>query len=68
MFSCTACKAKDDEIKHLRSLVDSILIGKGLAPVVTPVSGPQAAEPAEGTSVADEVTAADIISYGGDAQ
>lgn len=49
MFECQACKAKDDEIKHLRALVDSMLIGKGL----TPVSAQ--AVPAEPIEVKEEI-------------
>lgn len=44
MFDCAACRAKDSELKHLRALVDRILIGKGLQPVDTTAAGQEPAE------------------------
>lgn len=34
-FRCRICEAKDKEIEHLHALVNSLLMAKGVAPVVT---------------------------------
>lgn len=60
---CPACKAKDDEIKHLRALVDSVLIGKGLPPA-SPQGAP-AREPIENVEVPEKIES-DIRQYGGE--
>lgn len=64
MFNqCSACKAKDEEIKHLRAIVDSVLIAKGMSPVSSePTSA--AADPLE---VKEKIEGDNnIVSYGGD--
>lgn len=64
MFNCAGCIAKDKEIAHLRAIVDSIMIAKGLGPV-SQDNAKTGLEPQEVEQVAERIEDSGISTHGG---
>ena len=64
IFPCAGCRAKEEQIKYLQTLVDRMLVKNGVAPVLAEKATP---EPMEVPEVKETLGADEhIVSYGGD--
>lgn len=67
MFNCLGCKAKDEQIKYLQSMIDSMLVKNGLTPALgeKAQAGKLAGKPLDKEPLEEEIgLETDIKTYG----